>query len=645
MVAYERLKRLNVKHELHNLVRIVKQNGLYTFIFFAVLGTITSTLGFAVEAKSFHIIMLVKGVVQSFADLPSDENMLLILGKLFWILAFVSATVSLFLKEWLYKELIKSIEENKYTAVIGICDLEHNYIEDLPKDKTVIYNFNNERASKISKENGFAVKDTELSEIIKDIPVKNIETAIINTGKDRNDINTAFNIINKYIEENCTHKLRLIVRIENIELDRLFRTNAIFNTEEYKDSQIEIKSYSFFEECAAQLFEKHAIDGDDRKYIDSDLNYSIVIVGDGELAKKIVYEAAKIAHLPNENHLNIYLVSEQPQITKELIIKTFTEIEEIPTLHLRPKELNHNQASFYTDDIWLMDDLTNIIVCFDDEDTNLEIAGSLQNKTFLREKDSKTKVLFGVYNQGSITKTINEDHVNFKNFLPFGNADEILTKENIFDDRSSIIAKYINYVYEGYLSKGEIDLYRQLTDEKDLIFQKWFNTQETSYTDQLSSLAQAKHIKMKLKVLGLKMVKSKLSTTETLKQNVDLLQSKLDVKYTGTHPFPSNFNDSLFDKMIRMEHNRWNAYHYLNGWKYDEHLYVEPIKTQKKEIKLHCCLLPLEEFPSKKFTEDESKKDEVLEVLIKWDIYAFIFIPNYLAETGYILEEMGDTHE
>ena len=642
MVLTLRIYRTNPKHVAHTIAIKMNKNGLLTFAFFALLGTLTSTLGFAVDAGSFHVIMLVKGVVQSFADLPSDENMLLILGKLFWILAFVSATVSLFLKEWLYKQLIASIEERPYTAVIGICDLEHNYIEDLERDKTVIYNFNNDRASQLSKDNGFAVKDTELSEIIKNIPVQNIETAIVNTGKDRDDINTAFNIIDKYINcIECTRKLRLIVRIENVELDRLFRTSAIFSSPEYKNSAIEIKTYSFFEECATQLFEEHFIDGDDKTYMDSDLPYSIAIVGDGELAKKIVYEAAKIAHLPNENDLNIYLISEEPQRTKDLIIKTFIGIEKIPTIHLHTKELNYNQAGFYTDDIWFIDNLTNIIVCFDDEDINLEVAASLQNKTFLREQDTKTKILFGVYNQGSITRTIDEDRKNFKNFIPFGNADKILTKENIFNDDTSLIAKFINYVYDGYLADGKIDLYKKLTQDIDEIHKEWF---KLKYTDQLSSLAQAKHIKMKLKALGLQMSKSTLSKENVLQKNVKLLHSKLDIDYVGSHPFPDNFTDTFFDKMTRMEHNRWNAYHYLNGWKYEEYLNVKPLKDDKKSIKLHNCLMPLEDFPSKTFVEDPKMRDAELTKLIEWDIYAFVFIPNYLAENNYILEEWKNTN-
>jgi hypothetical protein len=200
-----------------------------------------------------------------------------------------------------------------------------------------------------------------------------------------------------------------------------------------------------------------------------------------------------------------------------------------------------------------------------------------------------------------------------------------------------MIAKFINFVYLGYIQEGKIDLYKQLTQDKDEIDKAWF---KLPYTDQLSSLAQARHIKMKLKALHLKMEKSTLAKRETLKHNVDLLHSKLDVKYKGNYNFPDDFNTTIFDKIIRMEHNRWNAYHYLNAWEYEEYLNLNSIKKEKKEKKLHNCLIPIEEFPYKKFVENPCDLKTELKKLIEWDIYSFIFIPNYLAETGYILQEV-----
>ena len=79
--------------------------------------------------------------------------------------------------------------------------------------------------------------------------------------------------------------------------------------------------------------------------------------------------------------------------------------------------------------------------------------------------------------------------------------------------------------------------------------------------------------------------------------------------------FPESF-DSLFNKLGRAEHNRWNAFHYLRGWKYNT--------TKNKEAKRHDCLLPIE-----KFHTDENKKT------YQYDLLSILSIPRYLAYAGY----------
>jgi hypothetical protein len=78
----------------------------------------------------------------------------------------------------------------------------------------------------------------------------------------------------------------------------------------------------------------------------------------------------------------------------------------------------------------------------------------------------------------------------------------------------------------------------------------------------------------------------------------------------------------MFEKLIRTEHNRWDAFHYLNDWKYSE-------KTNKAKRE-HNCLMPLCEF----------KKPE-LQLTVIYDIYAILYIPNYLANAGYEIKK-GD---
>ena len=620
---------------MHALFGKIHKHGLLTFFLLATLATIFDTFGFMKDANKFELIMIAKALVQSFAGLPTDENFFLVVGKLLWMLAFMSAAVSLFLKEWSYKQLLNSIIEHEHTAIIGINNFEYSYINTLVKTNTLIYNLNKHLTGYSLKENSFAVKEVSMSTILSNLKIKNMQTCVVNIGKDRDNINIAFEIIDKYLDSKYTNHLRLIVRIENRELTSFFRSNAIFQCDDYKANKIEIKTYSFFEECATNLFNDNFIDGSNNSIINSYDEYSIIIAGDGELARKVVYEAAKIAHLPNENILNIYLLSSQADILLSSLLKDYPAIQS-NTLKIHTKSISHQTPAYFTDDIWQTKNLTNTIVCYDDENINLQIVATLQSRTYLREKEIKTKILFGVFNQGSISENLNKDRLEYKNFIPFGSSKLILTKENIFDDTNNLIAKFINYTYHGLTKNGAYSPNNRLNTHLEDINNKWF---AASHSDQLSSLAQATHISMKLKALGLNSSPSEKTIKELLSTNRKILESKFSIQYQGNYAFPENFNNSLFDKMIRMEHNRWNTYHILNGWEYKHYLNEKTLKKQMKEIKLHNCLLPIEEFRITKFIDDDTLRDQELTKLIEWDIYSFMYIPNYLSEAGYILQE------
>jgi hypothetical protein len=45
--------------------------------------------------------------------------------------------------------------------------------------------------------------------------------------------------------------------------------------------------------------------------------------------------------------------------------------------------------------------------------------------------------------------------------------------------------------------------------------------------------------------------------------------------------------------------------------------------------------MPIDDFKTKQFVSDESAREAELVKLIEWDIYAFMYIPNYLAEAGF----------
>jgi len=249
---------------------------------------------------------------------------------------------------------------------------------------------------------------------------------------------------------------------------------------------------------------------------------------------------------------------------------------------------------------------------------NLDIAINLQDTTYIKEighKKFNTKILFALEHNLGLGKEIDKNNQAFKNFYTFGNIRQTSTKEILIDDKLDLMAKLIHNEYKG---------------EKDVI-QRTLNRNwiDTSPHEQDSNKTQAIHIDIKLLAFGLKRrEKPKKTLNELLKINRKIFDTKLEnsnkikvkLKNYKVADFPTSF-ETLFDKVARSEHNRWNAFQYLNGWDYHRQL--------NKDAKEHDCLQPLEDFDT-----DAIKKT------YQYDMASVYYIPEYLARGGFeILED------
>ena len=302
-----------------------------------------------------------------------------------------------------------------------------------------------------------------------------------------------------------------------------------------------------------------------------------------------------------------------------------------PHLEIVPIELNSDNLEFYTDAIWYEDSLVNVIVGFDDEKENLDLAVELYNRVYIEQAQTgltMPKVLFGVFDEMLLSKIVNENRDEFNNFFTYGNINDILNHQEFIDEEGDLLGKLINYSYTGFLvgeeklyNKEKLVYFKTNATIREDIQKAWYDN--ASHNDKLSSIAQAKLMDMKLKSLSLKKViasNNAISTQELLQKNRAIFDAQLDEEFQGECTFVNEFDSTIFKNLTRMEHNRWNTYHHLNGWKYST--------KKNKAAKLHNCLLPLEKFDTKELQET-----------IIYDIYSFMYIPNYLAEAGYILEK------
>jgi len=504
------------------------------------------------------------------------------------------------------------VQKKSYNLFIGLSEQNIKLLENsFPKKPSIIIEKDKDNAYvAYFKERGFAVITLDAYKAIETLDLRNVEHMVIATSNDRKNISLGKRLFD-LVEERKHQKI--YVSIGNRDLSVLFKQNVISNNEK----NVNVLAFSLYENMAKELFFKHGILGKQRDIIATSNPFSVIVVGNSDLALELVYHLAFLSTLPLENQLTIHLVDADASKFKEKIEKTFPNIGDIPHLHVRPTDVSSESLLFYRDTVWESKNLTNIYIATQDEEKNLSIAINLQDTTYVKaigHKRFETKVLFALYKNMGLGEELNANQEAFKNFYTFGDIQEVSTKEILFDQELDKIAKLIHFDYEGNetISKVEID-------------EAW---RKTTQHKRDANKTQALHIDVKLLAFSLERKSSTKSLAELLILNKKALKSNLknydaiekQIKDFKLEDFPPLHSENLLDRLAKSEHNRWNAFHYLDGWSH---------KTEKNvEAKEHDCLLPLDEFP-----------DEV-KLTYKYDLASVFNMPSYLAHAGFEILEL-----
>ena len=426
------------------------------------------------------------------------------------------------IKFFIHKNLSSNV-----IIVIGLCDKNRIYIDSeldlnskiiiVEQDKENIYLSDYMKTSNVS----VLITNPKNQETLTKLNLEKKKHIIVSSGNDVDNIEIVSQIL--AVDKN----VKIYVQIENRSLRYFHKENGLLQGSN-------IKIYSYYEDASRELFKKYDIDGKNYEILSRNEEYSIVILGNTNLSYEVIFQACIMGQLPNENKLTIYCLDKNPKKFQKKVELNYTEIHNVPNIELKYIKFDIDSKLSSIKDFWYGRNLTNIFVCYEDEETNLGIAANLSNITYLKEierKELKTNIILAIFNEYNISNCIKTNQNSFENFFTFGLTRDICTKEYLIDEIRDIRAKATNNIYNENASPSK---------------QKpW---EERSYFEKESNRASADHIKIKQKYLNI--------------DNSDLGKEKL----------------------ARCEHNRWNAFHYLNGWKYSE--------KEDKIIKLHDCLVP-----------------------------------------------------
>lgn len=562
------------------------------------------------------------------------------------LLSYIAVTFAIFialLKDLVAKRLLESMRETPHCLIIGLGENNRTFLESeikLDERRNIIIIESDPVNIYIDhfRDKGFGVFVGKLDEYQVNFPM--LDRVIISTGNDRINIEIAGKLMRRVPDgmtrDEFGYPTVVNIHLQNQNYKALFQQN-ILNIKD-KNLPLEFKPYSFNDDAARQLFEKHTVLGNYQTLVQTKESYSVVIIGDGDLAERIIYHLCMQANLPNKNHLTIHCFSEDAKAFLVRIHAAFVGIKMLePVINLVGYSCEIDRPEIYAHDVWKEQNITNVIICNDDENINLEYTVNLHDKVYLADavyKTMKTKVHFAMFNTMGLSKSIDENKDEFEQFFTFGDAQAICSREYLIDEKYETIAKLIHFGYAREYNKNQI---LRVDDEqmKDKIDKTWHDT--TIFTKRESNRSQALHINTKLMALGLKKIE---------KADVKLLEINQEMMQTARAHFPftdaqivdiskklysvnkddeaalNKFfdevmkSDDIYSKLARAEHERWNTFHYLNGWRYNQ--------NRNDAVKHHNCLVHMEEF------SDVRRRETII-----YDLYATLYIPNYLASSGY----------
>jgi hypothetical protein len=509
------------------------------------------------------------------------------------IVALFGSALAYYLNKVSNQNKINSIQKEPYILTIGLGKQNATLLKTIDKPSIIIEKDSKNEHIEEFKELGFGVLTSSAKEAIKKLNLQELQTAIISTGDDRHNISILVSLLTLL----GSNSKKIYLKVENRELNLLFKHDII-----KKNKGTDIIPYSINEIVAKELFSRHNILGNYKELITTKESFKVAIVGSSSLAMELIYHTLILSNLPNQNRLTLYLIDKDATTFKERAFKKYFSIDKIPHIKVVAKDMDTQKADFYKDDIWHEKNLTNIFIATNTDEQNLDIAINLQDKTYLNkitQKTLKTKIHFCISYDKGLSSLIDKDEDSFENFYVFGSYESVATCENIIDEKLDLIAKLINksYVENSKVNKNELD-------------KEWL---KLPLDKKESNRSQASHIDIKLLSLGLKKVKSNKSLKELIEINKEIFEKVLP-RRENDREFPKRFN-TILSKLARSEHNRWNTFHFLNGWEYS--------KDRDDKAKKHNCLLPIEKF-------DEKIKDTY-----KYDVDSVVNIPLYLAHAGF----------
>ncbi|PMC33730.1 hypothetical protein CJ195_26875 [Bacillus sp. UMB0899] len=278
----------------------------------------------------------------------------------------------------------------------------------------------------------------------------------------------------------------------------------------------------------------------------------LAIIGFGDTGNAVLLEALERAHFLNKSMLKAVIFDQDAEKLKKRWQKTHSKVRYIADVKFEEFDTESEQVSEYQEKLH---SASHIIVSLPDDSINMTIGMEL-SKAFPAKP-----IIIKMANEAFMSQWIHDDVDEFGNIICFGDWNDVLNEDYFINEKMDTVAKQVHGNYIRDKGKGVPSKWERLDDFK-----------------KESNRKQAAHALTKVVLAGFTPVKEATDSDVIVKEK--------------------EFNQQIQpirDRLAEVEHERWNAFHYIRGWDTKHH--IEKGSWKDEQNKLHGCLVPFEQLP------------------------------------------------
>jgi len=323
--------------------------------------------------------------------------------------------------------------------------------------------------------------------------------------------------------------------------------------------QFELLPFNFQERAARIIYSKYSPDVFSPINIDSPQPH-VIIVGFNQLGKSILLQAARMSHFANQKKLKVTVLEKGASAVERMFEKAYPQLSHVIDFSVKELNLDNFDANEFKK---LQGDVPVVCsyLCLDEDKFSVSYI-----RLIIPLMKDKSHVIICTKNSDNVFSMMPKRYQKqIHRFLLF---DETCTRKAIVNETVDDLAKAI---HNDYISKQKEA--GTFNPTKKASHQEW-NTLSQNFKDQNRS--QADNIMIKVRAIGGRLTSQKTSIPE--------------YHFTG--------NKDIVELLAMMEHHRWCAHLWLNGWQYGE--------VRNDANKIHTDLIPYDQLsePVKQYDRD-----------------------------------------